>query len=941
MNKAKYLILALAFTVIMGIGFPVYNYTIFEPAIFNQLVAASEQNAIRITRHLAREVLSETSEGLDNSQITSKVKKINQHKEDLGLWKLKIFSPKGQTLFSTTPEDIGKVNSKPYFWDIVAQGKPFSKLVTKTNRSMEDEEVSADVVETYVPIMKEGRFYGAFEIYYDVTGRKTAMKDQHRRSTTLMSLLTVVLLSLLFLLGFMIKKTADKRSQTEKALQNQAALLETMLSAVPTPIFFKDAKGFYLGCNKAFEDFHDLPKEQIIGKTIHDFAPKNVADTCYETDQQLFREGKTKVYESQVERADSSIRNVLFHKAVFKKDDRRVGGLVGALVDITEQKRIEQVVKEERAFLQSIIDGALDPLFVIAPDYKVLLMNNAAKAYLTDEDIEGKTLRCHQVSHHSDFPCSGSEHPCPLEEVRRTGQHAKTIHRHTLPNGEVRTLELLASPLWNRDGTLQAVIEASRDITERVEAEASLRGNEERLKHLAHHDALTGLPNRLLFQDHLQQAMAKSRRSEQQVALLFLDLDRFKNINDSLGHEAGDTLLKEVAARLKSCVRETDTVARLGGDEFVVILEQFKEVQNVATVAQKILKNLQRTIVLKGTEFHITSSIGIGLYPADAVDVDGLMKCADSAMYGAKKQGRNNYQFYTPDMNARTHEFLLLENDLGSALEQGELFATYQPQVDLNSGKLIGLETLLRWQHPRRGLVSPADFIPLVEETGLIVPIGEWVLQTACAQNKAWQDQGHGPVRIAVNVSGRQFKQPGFVDMVDRVLAETGLDPRWLELEITENVIMENYGDAIMTLTDLKVRGIHLSIDDFGTGYSSLRYLKHFPISKLKIDRSFVQDISSDSDVDAIVSSIIVLGHNMNLEVIAEGIETEAQLRFLRERDCEQGQGYLFSRPLPPQDVEFFFGKSCLPLTHALPAHGTEVSGSVVPLGRNWTKANV
>ncbi|PLX81734.1 MAG: hypothetical protein C0617_16110 [Desulfuromonas sp.] len=410
--------------------------------------------------------------------------------------------------------------------------------------------------------------------------------------------------------------------------------------------------------------------------------------------------------------------------------------------------------------------------------------------------------------------------------------------------------------------------------------------------------------------------MAKSRRSGHQVALLFLDLDRFKNINDSLGHETGDALLQQIANRLKACVREADTVARLGGDEFVIILEQFKDIQNIATVAQKILHSLKRSIVLKETELHVTSSIGIGIFPTDAVDVEGLMKCADSAMYRAKDQGRNNCQFYKPDMNARTHEMLLLENSLGSALEGGEFFTVYQPQIELASGKLIGLETLLRWQHPERGMVSPGDFIPLAEETGLIVPIGEWVLQAACAQNKAWQDKGYAPVRITVNVSGRQFKQPGFVDMVERILRETGLDPQWLELEITENVIMENFGDVIMTLTDLKVRGIHLSIDDFGTGYSSLKYLKNFPITKLKIDQSFVQDITADPNDAAIVSSIIVLGQNMKLEVIAEGIETESQLQQLRQRGCKQGQGYLFSRPLPAGELEPFlvdFPRSVVP----------------------------
>ncbi|MCK4536875.1 MAG: EAL domain-containing protein, partial [Desulfuromonadales bacterium] len=581
--------------------------------------------------------------------------------------------------------------------------------------------------------------------------------------------------------------------------------------------------------------------------------------------------------------------------------------LVGTVYDITERKRTEKAVVAKHAFLQTVIDGVVEPIMVIDLNYKTVMMNRAANPYWPDQPLVEEEYCCYQISHHSDKPCSGKDHPCPLEEIRKTGKPTTVVHEHLIGSGEIRTYELQASPLWNEDGTLQGIIEASRDITDRVHAEARLRENERRLNLLAHHDTLTNLPNRLLFHDRLHQAMIKAHRTNQQVALLFLDLDRFKNINDSLGHAIGDRVLLEVSRRLSSGIRESDTVARLGGDEFVIIMEQIQDVTGVAAVAQKILRALSQVLGVEGHELFVTASIGISLYPSDGVDIESLMKYADVAMYRAKEQGRNNYQFYKPEMNARTHELLLLEGKLRQALDLKQLLLHYQPQIDLDSGRLIGMEALLRWKHPKEGLIHPSDFIPLAEETGLIIPIGEWVLHNACVQNKAWQKSGHPPIVVAVNISALQLHQPDFIDMVERVLKETGLDPEWLELEFTESAAMGNVEEIIKTLTDLKGRGIQLAIDDFGTGHSSLSYLKRFPITKLKIDQSFVSDITTDINDAAIVASIIAIARTMNIGVIAEGVETKEQLRFLLEKGCEQCQGFLFSRPLPAGKLEHFF----------------------------------
>lgn len=447
--------------------------------------------------------------------------------------------------------------------------------------------------------------------------------------------------------------------------------------------------------------------------------------------------------------------------------------------------------------------------------------------------------------------------------------------------------------------------------TQRLKIEELVSENEKRLQHLAHHDPLTGLPNRLLFEDRLRHSLVQAERKKRKMALMFIDLDRFKNINDTLGHEVGDRLLVEVARRLRDSVREADTVARLGGDEFLVLLEEIDSFQTVVNMAQRVRSELGRIVEIDSYQLVSTGSIGISMYPGDADSSEELLKCADVAMYHVKQEGKDNYQFYTPQMNARAHEMLLLERDLRRAIDGNQLCLFYQPQVELKTGRLIGVEALVRWKHPRQGLVPPDDFIPLAEETGLIVPIGEWVLREACRQQVDWQRQGYPALRMAVNVSGRQLKQPDFIETVDLILTETGIVPSDLELEITESIIMRDVKSTIMELTDLRVRGIRLSIDDFGTGYSSLSYLNRFPVDQLKIDHSFVLRLLSDKEPVVIIDAVIGLGRSMNLEVIAEGIESEQQLEILAARGCHLGQGYLFSRPIPePELREKFFARA-------------------------------
>ena len=451
-------------------------------------------------------------------------------------------------------------------------------------------------------------------------------------------------------------------------------------------------------------------------------------------------------------------------------------------------------------------------------------------------------------------------------------------------------------------------ISQAREVADRTAVALSNAAWEEKLYHQAHYDALTDLPNRILLRDRLEQAMSRAHRESTCVAVLFLDLDRFKSINDSLGHVAGDLFLKEMGVRLSRQLRDGDSVVRFGGDEFIVVVPDVTGDINIITTVSKICENILAATVepfsLDGHEITITSSIGVSLFPQDADNFDDLLKNADTAMYHAKGQGRDNYQFYAQDLNAAAMQRFNMQNDLHRALENDELELYYQPQVDLQSGDLVGAECLIRWQHPELGLVSPSRFIPIAEDTGLINAIGEWVLRTACAQSRVWQDRGFPAVRMAVNLSARQFRSRNLVAIVSEVLQETQLPVQLLELEVTEGAIMADIDRTISTLRDLSEMGVRLAVDDFGTGYSSLAYLAQFPLDVLKIDQSFVRDVVDRSDVACVVTAIVGLAHSLDLTVVAEGVESQEQLEFLRTLGCEEIQGYLYSRPLAASDFE-------------------------------------
>ncbi len=556
---------------------------------------------------------------------------------------------------------------------------------------------------------------------------------------------------------------------------------------------------------------------------------------------------------------------------------------VGILEDITAQRRAEERLRQSAAVFESTSEG----MVVTDLEGSIVDVNRAftdITGYGRDEAL-GRNPRMLKSGRH------GPElYQTIWTSLAETGHWRGEVWNRR-KSGEIYPEWLTISTVCDAAGRVCNYVGVFADIT-------TVKRSEERLEYLAHHDPLTGLPNRLLFSARLEHAIAHASRNDTYLAVLFLDLDRFKTVNDVFGHPLGDKLLQDVGERLRACVRLDDTVSRLGGDEFVILLERIEDPENAGAVARKILSSLSAAFTVDGRDQYVSASIGISVYPRDGDDPAGLIRNADTAMYKVKEQGRQGYLYYTQDFTLRATELATLESDLHRALDRAELTVHYQPQVDLRSGALVGIEALLRWTHPDRGRISPVEFIPIAEESDLIVAIGQWVLEHACRQGRAWLDAGLSFGRISVNISGVQIRRGDLLAVVRAALEASGLPPERLELEVTEGFIMRQAERSVQRLEGLRQLGISLAIDDFGTGYSSLSYLKRLPIDRLKIDQSFIRDIPSDADDAAISRAIIALADSLGLAVIAEGVETPAQKAFLLDHGCREAQGYLFSRPL-------------------------------------------
>ncbi|MEO6423665.1 MAG: EAL domain-containing protein [Candidatus Nitrotoga sp.] len=612
-------------------------------------------------------------------------------------------------------------------------------------------------------------------------------------------------------------------------------------------------------------------------------CPNDIPDEQDSMQQLLAGDVASSTKEIRYVRKDGSLVWVNLTWSLTRTSTGEPDYFIEVIEDITERK----VATERLRLFARIFDTINEGVVITDSNNTIMLVNPAFSSITGYNAIEaiGKNPRIlHSGLMDKVF------YDKMWQSIKKTGRWQGEITDRR-KNGESYVEWLSISTMKDERGEFSHHIAVISDISERKAAE-------EQMVYIAQHDFLTNLPNRMMLHDRLTQAIAHAGREQRKVAVMFLDLDRFKVINDTLGHLVGDKLLKIVAGRISSVARTSDTVSRLGGDEFAIMLPYVGDTDDIATIALKLLAFVAGPCVIDGNEIEVTTSIGISVYPEDGRDSESLIAHADDAMYQAKGNGRNNYQFFTHEMNRRTLERMAIKNKLSHALERNELFLLYQPQVDLQSGRIIGAEALLRWDHPLLGNILPVQFIPIAEENGLIPPIGEWVLREACRQNQEWRKLGLMNITMAVNLSAVQFRQKNLGETIKAVLHESGLAPSGLELEITEGVVMQDAEAAILFLKEMKEVGLKLSVDDFGTGYSSLSYLKRFPIDKFKIDKSFVHDLTTDTDDAVIVSTIISMAHSLKLKVIAEGVETAEQLAFLKQQGCDEVQGYYFSQPV-------------------------------------------
>ena len=680
---------------------------------------------------------------------------------------------------------------------------------------------------------------------------------------------------------------------SEAALRHELHFRSELMDVSPNPLYVKDLDGLYVSVNRAWERLFG-GSEKWLGRTLFDIEPEEAAQ-WRPRELALMASGGSAEFELRTTDIHGHVRDLIDNVSVYTDDNGEVAGIIGVLTDITERKQAEIRLRESEEKFRLITEN-IDDLVVLLDVEGRRLYNSPSYS---------RIFRTSQLTEDS----FSDIHPDDRERIRRlfkdtveTGEGRRDQFRFVQPDGSIRYIESQGSVIRDDTGKVSKVIVVSRDITER-------RETEERIRHLAQHDALTNLPNRVLLLDRIAQAIVRAQREHLQVAVFFIDLDRFKTINDSLGHQTGDQVLLTMARRLTEALRETDTVARFGGDEFVVLLPDVAGAESVGGVARKILEAIQTPVVIDGHEMQVTGSLGIALYPQDGSDAEALMSKADTAMYHAKSSGRNNYQFFTEALNAAVQQRLATESGLRQALVRNEFELAYQPQIDLRTGEVVAVEALLRWRHPRDGIVLPGEFIRVAEEIGLIIPLGEWVLRKACEQNRRWQLAGKPPVRMAVNLSARQFTQKNLAEKIRQALAETGMEAKYLELEITESEMMEHASVTVNSLHEIYAMGVRVSIDDFGTGYSSLSYLKQLPIDRVKIDKSFVRDIHTDPDDAAIVAAIIAMGHVLKLSVVAEGVESESQLNFLRLQACDEAQGYFIARPTTGEEVGRMLGK--------------------------------
>jgi diguanylate cyclase (GGDEF)-like protein/PAS domain S-box-containing protein len=803
MGKFNFIKAALIIAIIGVMGLSSYTLLVISPKYTDLLVENTEEEAQRTGAHLSFMLFGKDEGAITRDSISNvNVQMIMEDTRLLVIQKLKIYSSSGETLFSTDKKEIGHVNRKDYFSRVVAKGKPYTKTVSKNTETASGSISKTDVVESYIPIMRQEKFAGAFEIYYDISKRKSKLDALVTRLHWIIFPSSLVLLGIIVILSLKASKDYERLREAELKLQRAYTEME----------------------------------QKVIDRTVK----------LRQTNTQLKKEIEDrKQYEKQMIQAASVFENT-------------IEGIV-----ITDSEGIIQRVNKA---------------FTTITDFK-------------PEEVVGQNFRIIKSDRHD----TAFYEEMWASLITRGMWEGEIWNRRK--DGETYPERLSINAIKNPEGKTIHYVGLFHDVTD-------IKRSEKKLRYQANYDALTGLPNRQLFNDRLKMAITHALRNELPLGVLFIDLDDFKNVNDSQGHYLGDLMLKQVAERLTSCCREEDTVARLGSDEFLLLAQFIRKEEPAATrLAERIVESFKKPFILGDKQIYVNASIGITIYPNDGNDVETLVKNADVAMYRAKSLGKNQFRLFTDEMNREVMRRIALGNDLRGGLEREEFMVYYQPKVNIQTGIVSGMEALVRWNRMKKEMVPPGEFISLAEDNSVIFPLGEWVLSTACRQAGEFGVGCHRDLCVAVNLSVKQFRQDNLVAMIRETLNKTGLSPNLLTIEITENIVISDIEATIKTLKLLKELGIHVSIDDFGTGYSSLSYLKKMPLSELKIDKSFVDDTPDNAEASAIVKMVLSLARSLKLKTVAEGVETKEQLEFLHKEGCDEMQGYLFSKPLPAAEM--------------------------------------
>jgi diguanylate cyclase (GGDEF)-like protein/PAS domain S-box-containing protein len=690
-----------------------------------------------------------------------------------------------------------------------------------------------------------------------------------------------------------IIRDVSERKAAQEALHQYEIQYRALFDSAIDAIILMD-RNLIIDCNKSTLELFRGTKEQVIGHSPSEFWPEKQPNGQLTPEYGLERikealHRERRPYELVHKRLDGTLVDTDVTLNLLEIKGKKY--LQSTIRDISERKAAQEALRQSEEKYRTVLEDIEDGYYEADIAGNLTFFNDSmCKIWgYPKEELMGMNNRQYADKENAKKLFQ------TFNEVYRTGKPTKGVDWQIIrKDGTKRSIEASVSLRKDSSGKNIGFRGTTCDVTERKHAE-------EQIQHMATHDALTGLPNRLMFSQLLNHAIHGAQRYQRQLAVFFIDLDRFKIVNDTMGHDAGDQLLQEIAVRLKQTLRAVDVVARLGGDEFVILIEEFSDLSQVETVAGKILSVVIKPVNIMNEECRVTASIGISVFPKDAKEEQALMKNADIAMYQAKEEGKNNYQFYSEDIQSKSLERQSIETNLRFALERNELSLHYQAQVDFKTNVIKGVEALLRWQNPYLGTVTPTQFIPIAEESGLIIPIGKWVIRTACAQNVAWQRAGLPPVCMAVNLSLRQLMDEFLIEDIKKALDDSGMAPNLLELEITESMVMHNPSRMIAVLTKIKNLGVRLAIDDFGTGYSSLAQIKHFPIDTLKVDRSFIRNIPLDAEDKAITEAIIAMGKTLSLTVVAEGVETVEQMDFLKDHSCDEMQGYYFSKPIVPE----------------------------------------